>query len=316
MARPLRIEYSNAVYHVMNHGLNRRPIFLTEVDYRNFLSVLQQSWERWDIEIYAYCLMNNHYHLCFMTPEAKLSRVMRHINGIYTQRFNRTHGRDGPLFRGRYKALLIEADEYLAQVVRYIHLNPVKANMVKEPQKYRWNSHQDYLYSRKRPPWLKTQRVGAWFGRPRNFHTYVMEGNDKALESWYTTKRMPLILGTEYFIEEVRQRAGVLSREHVRKESKYIRPSLEKVLTAVVKTYGISVSEVLASRRGESHEARKVALWLVREVCDYPHEEIAKRFGLGSGKTVGWACREVRQLLQESGRLRSRVRKMKQLLET
>src|SRR3989304_6317848 len=120
MARPLRIEYPGAYYHVMNRGLSRRDIFLDDKGREWFLDLLSDISRLWKIEIYAYCLMDNHYHLLFKTPQGGLSRAMRHLDGIYTQRFNRAHHRDGPLLRGRYKAILIDAEEHFLSIVRYI----------------------------------------------------------------------------------------------------------------------------------------------------------------------------------------------------
>ena len=142
MSRPLRIQYPGAVYHIMNRGRARQSTFVDETDYRAFLDTLAEAHRQWRIEMFAYCLMGNHYHLCLRTPKGNLSRIMRHVDGIYTQRFNRRHRRDGTLFRGRYKGILIDADEYLKAVVRYIHLNAVAAGLVKMPEEYRWASHQ------------------------------------------------------------------------------------------------------------------------------------------------------------------------------
>jgi REP element-mobilizing transposase RayT len=113
MSRPLRIQFPEAVYHVMNRGARRQSIFIDDTDYQAFFEIFSEANRLWGIEVFAYALMGNHYHLCLRTPKGNLSRVMRHVDGIYTQRFNRRHGRDGTLFRGRYKAILIEADEYL-----------------------------------------------------------------------------------------------------------------------------------------------------------------------------------------------------------
>jgi putative transposase len=110
MARPLRIEYPNAFYHVMNRGLSRREIYLGDDDYEIFLGVLKETSKLFDIRVLAYAFMPNHYHLLIQTPKANLSRAMRHLNGVYTQRFNRFHNNDGPLFRGRYKAILIQEE--------------------------------------------------------------------------------------------------------------------------------------------------------------------------------------------------------------
>jgi REP element-mobilizing transposase RayT len=123
------MEYPDAWYHVLNRGRRRELIFWDNRDYEIFLQTVQEASESFHLKVTAYCLMPNHYHLLVQTPDGNLSRCFRHIDGIYTQRFNRRHDHDGSLFRGRYKALLIEAESYLLQLVRYIHRNPLKAGM-------------------------------------------------------------------------------------------------------------------------------------------------------------------------------------------
>ena len=132
MPRPLRIEYENACYHVMNRGRSKQKIFHNEEYYQVFLSTLAQAHKRFSIQIQSYCLMSNHYHLLVKTPEGNLGRAMRHINGIYTQRYNRMKKTDGSLFRGRYKAILVEEDSYQLQLSRYIHRNPIEAKVVEQ----------------------------------------------------------------------------------------------------------------------------------------------------------------------------------------
>ena len=129
MPRPLRIEYENAYYHVMNRGRGRQRIFHDKNYFEAFLKTLEEAHQRFGIEILCYCLMSNHYHLLVKTPEANLGRAMRHINGLYTQRYNRLKQTDGSLFRGRYKAILVEEDSYQLQLSRYIHRNPIGAKM-------------------------------------------------------------------------------------------------------------------------------------------------------------------------------------------
>ena len=121
MARPLRIAYPDAWYHVMNRGRRGEDIFADEQDYIMFTELLKETSETWNIRVAAYCLMPNHYHMLIQTPDANISRSMRHLNGVYTQRYNRRHQCDGQLFRGRYKSILIDTDSYPMQVVRYIH---------------------------------------------------------------------------------------------------------------------------------------------------------------------------------------------------
>jgi REP element-mobilizing transposase RayT len=194
MSRPLRIQFPKAVYHVMNRGARRQSIFINDTDYQAFLEIVSEANRLWGIEVFAYSLMGNHYHLCLRTPKGNLSRVMRHIDGIYTQRFNRRHGRDGTLFRGRYKAILVEADEYLAAVVRYIHLNALEAGMVKMPEEYRWASHR-YYRSKVLPNWLNTDEAVQQIGGRQAFHEFVLSGNEESLKRYYEALRQSPIFG-------------------------------------------------------------------------------------------------------------------------
>jgi len=141
MTRPLRIEYPGAYYHVMNRGLSHGKVFVQDRDREQFFTLVGELSRLWGLKVHAYCLMDTHYHLLLQTPKGELSRAMRHLDGIYTLKFNRFHGRDGPLFRGRYKAILIDAEEYFLAVARYIHHNPVDAGIVRDISQYRWSSH-------------------------------------------------------------------------------------------------------------------------------------------------------------------------------
>src|SRR3990167_2207194 len=164
MPRSLRIEFNGAWHHVMNRGLGRRSIFASDKDRQSFFKLLGDISESFRVEVHAYSMMDNHYHLLIHTPEGKLSRAMRHLNGVYTQIHNKRNQTDGPLFRGRYKALLVDSDDYLLELVRYIHLNPVEARLCDHPQKHVWTSHLAYLDTAKRPEWLKTGEVLGRFG--------------------------------------------------------------------------------------------------------------------------------------------------------
>ena len=139
MSRPLRIQYPNAWYHVMNRGGRGRAIFESGDDFERFIDILKETIELFSLRVSAYCLMTDHYHLLVQTPDGNLSRCMRHINGVYTQRYNVEHGLDGPLFRGRYKSILVGEDSYLLQLVRYVHKNPLRAGMVKSCELYEMN---------------------------------------------------------------------------------------------------------------------------------------------------------------------------------
>ena len=140
MARPLRLEFSGALYHVTSRGDGREAIFLADGDRKLFLDVFAGVSERFNWVLHAYCLMTNHYHLLVETPDANLSKGMRQLNGVYTQRFNRTYNRSGHVFQGRYKAILAQKEAYLLELARYVVLNPVRARMVRTAAEWPWSN--------------------------------------------------------------------------------------------------------------------------------------------------------------------------------
>ncbi len=145
MARPLRIEYEGAVYHVVSRGNDGQRVFKESSDYELFMNSLKNLCERYNIIFYGYCLMSNHYHLLFETPDGNLSSFMRQVNGIYTQKYNKKYQKKGHLFQGRYKAMLIQKEGYLIEVLRYVVLNPVRAKMVEKVCDYEWSSYKGTL---------------------------------------------------------------------------------------------------------------------------------------------------------------------------
>jgi len=312
MARPLRIQYPGAVYHVMNRGGSRQKIFLDKEDYEAFLKTVREIHERWGVELFAYCLMGNHYHICLRTPEGNLSRVMRHLDGLYTQRFNRMHRRDGALLRGRYKAIVVDKDSYLAQVVRYIHLNPLEAGLVREPQAYVWSSHRFYLRPKEAPKWLRPEEVMGEFASITAFHGFVLEGNEQALEEFYKKVRQSPVLGDEEFRQRLIEKPLRVDREHPRHERAAVRPSVDKVLKALAKIYRVKVKDLLTAKRGKQNEARKVGMYLIKELCDLRLQEIAERFGTGSYGAVGWACHGVTSRMESDATFRDRVGSVRQ----
>ena len=309
MSRPLRIQFPEAVYHVMNRGARRQSIFIDDTDYQAFFEIFSEANRLWGIEVFAYALMGNHYHLCLRTPKGNLSRVMRHVDGIYTQQFNRRHGRDGTLFRGRYKAILIEADAYLAAVVRYIHLNAIEAGIVKMPEDYRWASHR-YYRSKIVPNWLNTAEAVEQIGGRRAFHEFVLSGNEESLKRYYEAKRQSPILGSEEFVEGIRQRGAAVAREHPRYERRAIQAGPEHVLREVMRRYKVTRDEILRSQRGRDNEARKVAMYLVKRCCDRTLSEIAEYFAAGGYSAVSWSCRAIDAKMAKEKKLRERIERL------
>ena len=161
MARPLRLEFPGAIYHLTARGDRREDIFADDADRERLLQVFAECVARFGWVCHAYCLMDNHYHFLVETPLPNLARGMRQLNGIYTQRFNRRHGHSGHLFQGRYQAILVEKDSYLRELARYVVLNPVRARLVKRPEQWRWSSYRASAGMDAAPP-RGLPPIGCW----------------------------------------------------------------------------------------------------------------------------------------------------------
>jgi REP element-mobilizing transposase RayT len=209
MARPLRLEFAGALYHVTARGNERRSIFLGDADGDRaaFLGVLGQTCERFNWICHAYCLMTNHYHLLLETPDANLSKGMRQLNGVYTQYVNRAHGRVGHLFQGRFKAILVERERYLLELARYVVLNPVRAGMVGAPGDWPWSSYRATVGEESSvPAFLETDWVLRAFAERRaeavaGYRRFVAEGIGAAAP-WSGLKGQ-IYLGSEQFVERM-----------------------------------------------------------------------------------------------------------------
>lgn len=230
MARPLRLEFAGAVYHVTSRGDRREDIYLDDEDRREWLAVLGLVCERFNWVVHAYCQMTNHYHLLIETVDGNLSAGMRQLNGLYTQRLNRRHGIVGHLFQGRYKAILVQKESHLLELSRYVVLNPVRAKMMEHPEEWPWSSYPACLHDQFTPPWLDTDWLLGQFGTQRNqarlaYQSFVMAGKD--IPSPLLATRHQLILGDDDFIEQHHQ--NKLSEE-MRELSKAHRRSLALTL--------------------------------------------------------------------------------------
>lgn len=206
MSRPLRIEYSDALYHVTARGDRREDIFEDEQDRRIFLSLLEQVVSQFNWACYAWCLMDNHYHLLIQTPDSNLSKGMRQLNGVYTQASNRRHRRVGHLFQGRFKAILVDSDSYLLELSRYVVLNPVRAGMVKKPADWMWSSYRESVGLEPAVPWLAVDRLLVRFAERRSlaqqrYAQFVVEGI-KAASPWSNLKGQ-VYLGNEQFVQRM-----------------------------------------------------------------------------------------------------------------
>lgn len=213
--------------------------------------------------------MDNHYHLLLGTPRANLSRVMRHLNGIYTQRFNRMVKSDGPLFRGRYKAIIVEEDNYLLQVSRYIHLNPVAAGICEIPEQYMWSSYSYYIDGKNKLDWLKINKILSMISQRdgrRAYRQYVLSGVDEETALFYEKKNTPMILGDSGFKTKLLD--GLTEDKIEAYKTDYKRvcvvPDVRKINQACADFFKISIAELCVGGRGVKNDFRKMGMYACR----------------------------------------------------
>jgi REP-associated tyrosine transposase len=315
MSRPIRIAYPGAWYHVMNRGRRAEKIFLDKHDYQAFFDLLQETSEAWNIRIAAYCLMPNHYHLLVHTPEGNISRAMRHVNGVYTQRFNRRHGLDGQLFRGRYKSILVHGDSYLLQLVRYIHRNPQKAAMVKDMKAYPWSSHKAYLSVAKKWDWLHKKFILELLTREkksqfRTYRRFVSVDDDKELEEIMASKRWPSLLGPKEFIDWAKATYQEIKDRDEIPQARDLYLDADQIIFTVCDHYNVARADLFTSKRGTFNEPRCTAIYLIRKFRHDTLRDIGKTFNLGKYSSVSSIIERMKSRIKHDRNLRNRIKKI------
>lgn len=268
MARPLRVEFHGAMYHVIARGNAKQKIFLNDHDRQEFLRWLGYVQKMYNLVIYAYCLMGNHYHLLVETPDANLSKAMRDLNGNYSQGFNKRHKRVGHLLQGRYKAFVVEKHSYLLELIRYIILNPIRACLVKHPRDWKWSSYGATAGHVKAPEWLYVDETLSLFSKnrqtaQREYRQFVKDGiggedpHDKVSHGF--------ILGDLYFVHAIWEKTNGAEdlKEHPREERIVGRPTLLEIFADV-----------------KTKEERNEAIVFARGRCGYLTTEIAPFAGI------------------------------------
>lgn len=205
MPRPIRMQYEGAMYHVMNRGVNKNDIFFSSAHKRLFLEILSEIFLENKIEVHGFCLMNNHYHLLIKTVMRNLSESMQSVSSLYTAKVNKEIGRDGPLFRGRFKSKLIKGDAYLLNVSRYIHLNPSVSGITKDDVNYMWSSYKYYASDIfRKPRWVYTDLILSMFNNKKfKYVQYVQDEDFKQdLEDYEFCSNYPSLKETVEMIEE------------------------------------------------------------------------------------------------------------------
>ena len=291
MARALRILFEGAWYHVMNRGIAHKRIFFNIDHKKKFLELLGEISRIYGVEVHAYCLMDNHYHLVIHTPRGNLSEAIKYLNSKFVQFVNLTLNKDGPLFKGRFKAIIISAEEYLIRLSRYIHLNPVSANITKWAEDYEWSSYSMYLGKKEPTPWLVTREIIKRFGTiefQKSYKKYVETQKDDELEKFYNQPKFNPVLGDDeyrdFIFDSIKARS--LSAEIVGADNILVPPEIITILQKVANYFDTDIQELKNYSPGIKNPARCIAIYICRELGGYKLSEIAEVMGNVSIKTI------------------------------
>ncbi len=319
MSRPLRIEFSGAWYLVLNHSRKTQNAFDSDEDCQEFIKLLKDSSTMWNVRVTAYCLVPKHYHLLIQTPEANLSRCMRHINGIYTQRYNRAHDTDGSLFRGRFKCILLPEGRYLLEMVRYIHREPVRTGICTSVDEYAWTSHKGYISRARKWQWLHKKPVLSLLAAKESqqiqaYREFVNQPDSPDILKVLSKKKLPPVLGGADFMEKVKKRLLDEKSDKGIPEALAIAPPLERITEAVCDIYRIDKAELMKSRRGVFNEPRGVAIYLARVLRKESLENIAKAFGMAGFSSASSAILRVKKQMAADTSLPQRIEEIKTVI--
>jgi REP-associated tyrosine transposase len=303
MARPLRITFQGAFYHVTSRGNERKAVFKSKRDREKFLEYLDSATERYNAVIHVFCLMDNHYHLLLETPAGNLPQIMRHINGAYTTYFNVKRARSGHLFQGRYKAILVEIDEYAKELSRYIHLNPVRAKIVETPEEYAWSSYNFYIGKQKSPGWLHRDFILGYFGKKvpsaqKGYRKFIRALVDVEYESPLEEVTASLLLGTDGFVDYIRDNF-IRGRKPTRD-----LPAIGKLAPTI--SMDTVCDTVAACINEDSPHLRNVQIYFCWKLTGEKLKTIGDRFGI-SDAAVSQVCKRLKIRMGNDRKLRKRI---------
>lgn len=288
-------------------------IFHGEAYYQAFLDSLRESHDRFGMEIHAYCLMGNHYHLLVKTPRGNLSRCMRHINGLYTQRYNRLQKTDGPLFRGRFKSIIVDRDTYLLSVTRYIHRNPIDMEkpLVRDLSLYPWSSYPAYINRAAAPHWLYRNETYGLFrsGHPyRRYQRYVETGGpDTGLLEFYGKAHLPPVLGSVSFQEAILKKPWRHTKPEKLRKQIHGCPAIHDIIQRVAKEYDLDEGVICYAQRGKTNIPRQIAMYLCHTQTDHSLSTIAAQFGLNHVSGVTQQVRRLKEAMKQNAKLKTGI---------
>jgi putative transposase len=320
MARPWRIEFEGALYHILSRGNQRQDIFRNDADRHLFLETLGQMASCYDIDIYAYVLMGNHYHLLLKTHNANLSKAMQWFGTTYTRRFNIGHNCSGHLFQGRFKSFIVQNDAYLTQLSCYIHRNPLRAGIVLRLADYRWSSYPVYAYRKKAPKWLETGLILSQYGTKDPHQSYRRKVQRYAGEerSLFEDLRYGLFLGTNSFADALKGRFIKTSPqpELTQQVKLAMAVGAEATLTKLAKAIDCRIDHFRESLRISKADKmnRDLMLYLLWHSGLYTNQQIGELFGL-SYSSVSRRAALTRKRIREDVNLKKKVQQLSDLIK-
>ncbi len=320
MARQWRIEYPGALYHVLSRGNGRQDIFLTDDDRVLFIELIQELSERFNIEVYAYVLMGNHYHLLLKTLDANLSKGMQWFGTAYTRKFNLLNKRNGHLFQGRFKSIIVENEAYLLRLSCYIHRNPLKAGIVERLSDYKWSSYHWYAYRKKTPVWLKTSLILGQVSGKNKYQAYrrkVQQYVDEKGSIWKDV-RHGLVYGSERFLTDLKDRYLLKQKDvELPQHNRMYRDfDPERILEIASNAMRIDLNDLRKSKRISKNlkDQRDMLIYLLWESGRFANQEIGSLLGIGYSN-VSRRITGIRKRLESDRGLCSEYKKVSALIK-
>lgn len=317
MARQLRIEFNNAFYHITSRGNLRDKIFYEDGDRERFLEILRRTKERYGYLLHAYALMDNHYHLLMETPKANISQIMQNINTSYTVYINKKYQRSGHLFQGRFKGIVVDKDEYLVTLSRYIHLNPLRAKIVQKPEDYQWTSYKAYNDKIGKNSLVDTDDTLSYFSSKKadalkKYRAFV-EAAIGGEENPFKNVEAGIILGDKRFKAKIMRVIDKVKTDKEIPQVKKLRMNvpIDKIIKTCCAYYGKKQEELL--RRGKGKPERKIAIYLSKMLSGRKNKEVGNIFGI-KGPAVSEIIKAIEVSLDKENKLKKEVEHLKRII--
>lgn len=288
MARSVRMEYPETFYHILSRGNEKRDIFYDKEDYLRFLDVLGKTVERFKLEIHAYVLMKNHYHLLVKTTEANLSQAIQWLGVSYSVWFNRHHQRSGHLFQGRFKSFMVENERYFTATCLYIHGNPIRAGLVKKLWDYPWSSCRAYMNKMQEVSWLRTELILGMYGGSRKAFIAAQEDSVRSNENILAKLWHGLYLGSKEYSEECIEKVKAEShREKPQGRSLLREKNIYDLVLEILEELGERNPQLVLKVQKSRCCNRDIAMYILYQLGFYRNKEIGEVFGVGYTAVAG-----------------------------